>query len=154
MYTSEPAMSSVFVSSVFLKVKKARLPQTSHRAVNLVTESAIGIMSSIEPKLLLPISKVEKIKSNCQVIACKSFKLSIENNEKNKSKWGATSSSHHPNQQLLQSSHHDRLLCCRNRISLRKIELRQCQSPLAVVREQENISTYTVMEGFWDFKLK
>jgi hypothetical protein len=43
-------------------VKKALLPQISHRALNLVTESARGIISSTEPKLLLRIfySKVKR----------------------------------------------------------------------------------------------
>lgn len=56
MYISAPPISSVSVSLVFLKVKNALLLQSSHLAVNFVTVSASGMMSSTEPKLFLQAS--------------------------------------------------------------------------------------------------
>uniref|UniRef100_M1ABF9 Thymidine kinase n=1 Tax=Solanum tuberosum TaxID=4113 RepID=M1ABF9_SOLTU len=57
MYISAPPISSVSVSLVFLKVKNALLLHSSHLAVNFVTVSASGIMSSTEPKLFLQPNK-------------------------------------------------------------------------------------------------
>lgn len=124
MYTSAPPITSVCISSVFLNVKKARFPQTSHREVNLVTESARGIISSTQPKLLL--QTVFEILVKHKRGAIFSQQLGTE------SCYITTLNSPHLVQQLLLFCHHDQQLHSRNHKDLQRIGLHQYQLHLAV----------------------
>lgn len=152
MYTSAPAISSVFVSPVFLNVNKARLSQSSHRAFNLVTESAIGIISSKEPNLLLPTCASEGQRwhnlykiyavmiTEWQSYNRSSLAIQKKKRRRDSIKIFTTWDSHHLGQQLSQSSHHSQQLRCKNHKGLQKTELHQFQSPLAVTKRRKYLT--------------